>query len=295
MPFRAAEFFRYNTELKKLLEFIESSAPEIFLSGLKGSAAAFFLSVLFQELRRTFLIVASSHDEALELYDELAFFSGREAAAGNYDAQDILVFPPLETHPYEHLATHPDVSGQRIGTLYQLCRRDRPMLVITCVEALLQKTLPRTFLLGACQQVRVNDEPDRDQLVRGLVECGYTRVSLVEDRGDMSIRGDVMDIFPPGYPRPLRISFFGDTVESIRAFDQVTQRSSAEYQEALMVPVKEAILNRETIAVFREQSAGAVPEKNVCRGPGQGVCGKYPERLFPGGHRIQPVSHLSRA
>jgi len=280
---RAAEFFRYHAELNKLREFMESSAPEIFLSGLKGAATAFFLSLLFQELRRTFLIVTASHDEALELYDELAFFSGREAAAGSYEAQDILVFPPLETHPYEHLATHPDVSGQRTATLYQLCRRDRPMLVITCMEGLLQKTLPRTQLLRACRQVRVNDEPDRDELVRGLVACGYTRVSLVEDRGDMSIRGDVMDIFPPGYPRPLRISFFGDTVESIRGFDQVTQRSGAEYPEALLVPVKEAILNRETLAVFRDRAQEPSQKKMFAEGRGKAFAESIESGFFPAG------------
>ena len=200
MPARAAEFFSHNNELKKLRELIESKEPEIFLSGLKGSAAAFFLSLLFQELQKTFLVITSSHDEALDLYDEIAFFRGREADAGNYDAQDMLVFPPLETHPYEHLATHPDVSGQRVWTLYQLCRREKPALVITCMEGLLQKTLPRNILLRACQRIRVNDDLDREPLSRGLIECGYTRVSLVEDRGDMSIRGDVMDIFPPAIP-----------------------------------------------------------------------------------------------
>ena len=283
MPARAAEFFSHNNELKKLRELIESKEPEIFLSGLKGSAAAFFLSLLFQELQKTFLVITSSHDEALDLYDEIAFFRGREADAGNYDAQDILVFPPLETHPYEHLATHPDVSGQRVWTLYQLCRKEKPALVITCIEGLLQKTLPRNILLRACQRIRVNDDLDREPLSRGLIECGYTRVSLVEDRGDMSIRGDVMDIFPPGYPRPLRISFFGDTVESIRAFDQVTQRSCAEYQEALMVPVKEAILNGETITTFSNKALEPPRKKMFAEGRGKAFAESIQSGFFPAG------------
>ena len=283
MPSRAPEFFSQNNELKTLRELMESGAPEIFLSGMKGSAAAFFLSLLFQELQKNFLIITASHDEALELYDEIAFFRGREGSAGWYDAQDILVFPPLETHPYEHLATHPEVSGQRVWTLYQLCRRERPALVITCMEGLLQKTLPRHFLLSACQRARVNDDLDRELLVRGLVECGYTRVSLVEDRGDMSIRGDVMDIFPPGYPRPLRISFFGDTVESIRAFDQVTQRSSAEYQEALMVPVKEAILNAETTAAFSQKALEPSRKKMFAESRGKAFAESIQSGFFPAG------------
>ncbi len=230
---------------------IEQTTGDIIVSGVKGSLPAFSLARLFAELNRTFLVVTGTPDSALEIFNELLFFRGIEENSQAASSPQVLLFPALETHPYENVPNHPDVCGQRMWTLYQLCAVHHPRIIVTSIQALLQKLIPRQMLFSAVCRLSVQQEVNRDELCRRLIESGYVRVSLVEDRGDLSIRGDIMDIFPPGYQFPVRISFFGDSIESIRIFNQATQRSLGEQPECSIVPVKEAVLNRETIERFR--------------------------------------------
>ena len=283
MELDAQEVFYQLQPFEKISEAIEQTTRDVFVSGAKGSAPAFSLSLLFEKLKRTFLVIAPSQDAALEVFNELLFFQGRGGSRETYQAQNILLFPPLETHPYENVATHPDVCAQRMWVLHQLCASQQPAMIVTCTQALLQRMVPRRFLLAASRRIHVHDELDRDDLCRSLVECGYTRVSLVEDRGDMSIRGDVMDIFPPGYPRPLRISFFGDSIESIRTFDQVTQRSYDEKTDCVIVPVKEAVLNHETIEIFKQKTRDRSWEKVFAGSRGKIFMESILNGFFPSG------------
>ncbi|MCX5894437.1 MAG: transcription-repair coupling factor, partial [Proteobacteria bacterium] len=275
--------FYENHSLRQLLELIDADTRNIFASGVRGSATAFLLSLLFEKLKRTVLVIASSHQEALEFYNELAFYRGTADGAEQYATPDSIFFPPLETHPYEHLSTHPAVSGQRTWALHQICTAVQPSVIITCIQALLQKVVPRNILLRASRRVCINDDIDREGLCQSLIACGYTRVSLVEDRGDVSIRGDVMDIFPPGYPKPLRISFFGDTVESIRLFDQVTQRSCGEKSEALIIPVKEALLTAGSLEEFRKKVQHPSLKKMLSETRGKAFYENIESGFFPAG------------
>src|SRR3989338_4171993 len=83
-------------------------------------------------------------------------------------------------------------------------------------------------------------EINRDEVLQQLINMGYSRASLVEERGEMRVAGGILDIFPPSYSTPVRIEFFGDKVDSIRAFDIATQRSKEEMKEAEILPAREA-------------------------------------------------------
>lgn len=251
------DFSRFHNRgypLKRLLDLIQEGNPEIYVSGIKGSASAFFTSLLFKKIGKHFLTVASSLEEAQEFYYELLFFSSQKNDLKDHIPEEVLFFPPLETQPYENVLSYCDISAQRLWTLYKLCDSKRPCIVVTSARAILQKILPYNVLIDACHNIRVGDEIDRDQLCSLLVENGYTPVLLVEDRGDLSIRGEVMDIFPPGYRNPVRLDFFGDFVESIRLFDPVSQRSYADLLEAVVVPVREVILSKDVLDNFLKTS-----------------------------------------
>jgi transcription-repair coupling factor (superfamily II helicase) len=140
-------------------------------------------------------------------------------------------FPAWETLPHERLSPRSDTVGQRLAVLRRLANPDPddpvsgPLrVVVTPVRAVLQ---PIVSGLGELEplRLRARDETDLDTTVERLVQAGYRRVDLVDKRGDMAVRGGILDVFPPTEEHPLRIEFWGDTVEEIRYFKAADQRS----------------------------------------------------------------------
>jgi len=127
------------------------------------------------------------------------------------------------------------------------------------VEALMLRVPPREAMTRAVEYLEAGEEADREALVRRLEASGYLRTSLVEEWGDYSVRGGVIDIFPPGHDAPLRLEFWGDRIESIRSFDPVSQRSTGQITEAAVLPANEIIMEPENIR--RARSMGRIPEQ----------------------------------
>ena len=96
----------------------------------------------------------------------------------------------------------------------------------------------------------VNEEFERDDLMEKMIFGGYEQTAIVEEPGDFSIRGGIMDIFSPMYPDPLRIEFFGDMVDSIRSFSAASQRKIKNLTEAIILPARETVLIKERIPLI---------------------------------------------
>jgi transcription-repair coupling factor (superfamily II helicase) len=253
MPLNLSKHPDSDNPASRLLSLLERGEPDIHVSGVKGSYPSLLSSLLFKKLEKSFLIVTSSHEAAREIYQEIAFFHGKNSAGCAETSENVLLFSSPETHPYENVLSHCEVSARRMWTLYRLCDSQEPVIVVASIRALLQKTIPVDLLIDSCSTVSNGEDIDRENFTKKLVEGGYTRVSLVEDRGDFSIRGEIMDVFPPGYDKPLRIDFFGDTIESIRLFDSVSQRSSQDISKAVIVPVREIILSESVVNRFEDR------------------------------------------
>ncbi len=143
----------------------------------------------------------------------------------------VATFPAWETLPHERLSPRSDTSGQRLAVLRRLAHPDPadprtgPLLAVAApVRSLLQ---PMAGGLGDLEPVSLapGQEADLEALVTRLVEIGYARAELVEKRGDLAVRGGILDVFPPTEEHPLRVDFFGDEVEEIRYFKVADQRS----------------------------------------------------------------------
>ncbi|BDV41097.1 transcription-repair-coupling factor [Geotalea uraniireducens] len=227
-----------STLIRRLANALEDENARLALPGLKGSAAAYLLARLQAESRRTLLIVAPDSDRAGEIHAELQFFAG--------PVGEILYFPAWDTAPFEKASPHADITGQRLDTLRRLLDR-RPSAVVTTVEALRQKVLPRTLFDRSSLYFLPGEESNRDELLTKLVTLGYLHVPLVEDRGTFAVRGGIVDIFPPGFDQPVRIEFFGDFVDTIRTFDPLSQRSLIPLEELLLLPSRELLLSPDVI------------------------------------------------
>ena len=166
-----------------------------------------------------------------------------------------IVFPAWDCLPYDRVSPHRDIVSQRIDTLTRLLgpRSDRHRIVLTTVAALLQRVPARSFFDGALFPLRIGGATGPEALVAYLRQKGYTRSETVNEAGEFALRGGIVDLFPPGAPQPLRVDFFGDEIESIRAFDPLTQRSAERIESIDLKPVGKFRLDERAIELFRSR------------------------------------------
>jgi transcription-repair coupling factor (superfamily II helicase) len=255
----------YHLQVK---EAVDKGVKELHVTGLSSSGRAYLFSRLLPDLERPCLIVLPTAKEARRFYKELEFFLPAYFTSGDPDARRLYDFPIYDISPLKGLSPHPDIVARRIQGLYALTWV-RGSVVVTSTEAVLFRLVPKGALGNALEPMEAGEEVDRERLLNKLEACGYQRTSLVEERGDYSVRGGVIDLFPPLYSNPIRLEFLGDTLESIRHFEPLGQRSLANLKEFTLLPANEIIMASENIR--RARSMGRLPTlvKGVCSFPGQ--------------------------
>jgi transcription-repair coupling factor (superfamily II helicase) len=168
---------------------------------------------------------------------------------------EILDFPAWDCQPYDRVSPDASISARRIVVLSRLARSrpavERPRIVTTTVHALVQRVAPKAKIASDSFSAAPGNVVDREALVRWLEINGFARASSVRDSGEYAVRGGILDLYPPGMPQPIRLDFFGDALESIRAFDPETQRTTGQLRALDLVPMSEVQLTTETIRRFR--------------------------------------------
>jgi transcription-repair coupling factor (superfamily II helicase) len=260
-----------NTEAQNLISLkqaLKEGVPKVAVTGLCGSSRSYFLSLILQDLERPVLILLPQAKDANRFLKEMEFFlpQAGEASVSNY--RRLYDFPVYDLSPLTGLSPHKEVLSRRIQGLYALTSLKKA-IVITSTEALLLKVMPKEAMLKALDYLEPGEEVNREQLLAKLEASSYLRTSLVEERGDYSVRGGVIDIFPPFYDEPVRLEFWGDRLESIRHFDPLSQRSTGYLQEMALLPANEILLTEENIK--RARSLGRLPgqTKGSASFPGQ--------------------------
>jgi transcription-repair coupling factor (superfamily II helicase) len=170
------------------------------------------------------------------------------------ESVEVITFPAWDCLPYDRIGPSPGVAAQRMATLSRLAQGlddKKPVLLVTSVPALLQRVPPVKFVKRASYSAKVGNTVEIADLERYFAVNGYSRASTVSDKGEFAIRGGVIDVFPPTAEEPVRLDLFGDTLESIRAFDPETQRSTKQLKDVSLLPVSEALLDADAISRFR--------------------------------------------
>jgi transcription-repair coupling factor (superfamily II helicase) len=217
--------------------------------GVTASARPFFAALLQQLCpRRPIVLVAENlktqetiHQD-LETWLPLARREGDGAALPS--VSNLLFYPAWESLPQDGKLPHADVISDRLQTLVTLSAWPgagpaAPPLVVTSVAALLQKTYAPGHLQERARHLRRGDKVAPLDLIEFLEEQGYEPEAQVTQKGELSLRGGILDVFPPTSPWPVRLEFFGDELESLRHFDPLTQISRAEIQEITVPPAGE--------------------------------------------------------
>ncbi len=232
-----------------VINALEKGGQQIKVSGLRAGSTAFLAARTAARLKRPLLCIVAGEEQVAPLEQDISFFT----------PVPVITYPGYEIPPYTPLSPDSGTITARLSALYRVFTAESANIMIISAEALLRRVLPLKRLSNLAELVITNEEYDRDELIRSLVSCGYEQVSLVQSPGEFTVRGGIIDIFPPPIAAdnsrqvtelPVRLDFFGDTVESIRYFDPLTQRSSIELQEIIILPVSEILFS----ARLREQA-----------------------------------------
>jgi transcription-repair coupling factor (superfamily II helicase) len=171
---------------------------------------------------------------------------------------ETIEFPAWDCLPYDRVSPHADVVAQRMAAQARLARAkdrakgdDRPAIVLTTVNAALQRVVPREIVAKQSLSAAAGTLLPMARVTQWLELNGFTRAATVREPGDYAVRGGIVDLFAPGMDAPVRLDFFGDTLESIRRFDPETQRTTDELRTLELVPMAEFQLTPETIRQFR--------------------------------------------
>ncbi|MBV9064230.1 MAG: transcription-repair coupling factor, partial [Methylobacteriaceae bacterium] len=154
---------------------------------------------------------------------------------------EILDFPSWDCQPYDRVSPNSAISARRMTDLARLARSgssiERPRILATTINALVQRVPPRAGIAAETFSAAPGNSVDTDELLRWFETNGYLRSSTVRETGEYAMRGGILDLWAPGMPAPVRLDFFGDTLESIRAFDPETQRSTGQLRALDLVPM----------------------------------------------------------
>jgi len=223
--------------LNRIIRQIAEGQAGIEVGGLNGSSRSLLSALLFQRLERPLLVVCPEEKEAESFARELSFFLGEESVF-HYPSLDFLTIDMFALQKEEELRRLEALANLQVGN---------KMVMVVSAAALMQKVMPVDEFGQYLQIISVSDTLNMDEFGRRLVAQGYQRQSLVEEKGQFSIRGNIVDIFPPAEKNPLRLEMFGDEIESIRVFDPTSQRSIGTATAFIVPPSGEVIINASTL------------------------------------------------
>lgn len=220
------------------------------LDGVRGSSCALAAAALIEHAPATLCIVCPHPADVDEFYDELALFT----------AHRVEKFPAWETLPSE-LVVRDEVYGDRMRLLKrfveaaEVANVEPPKLVVTSIQSLLQPVPPPALLAAQTRRLFAGETIEPDSLARWLVEQGFEHTGAVQLPGEFSLRGGILDLFAPDWFDPVRVEFFGDTVESIRRFDFATQRSLAPLESIDVTVLKPEAARGEHLSAYLPKNA----------------------------------------
>ena len=190
------------------------------------------------------LHVARDDRRVEALSEGLAFFAPK---------MRVIPFPAWDTVPYDRIGPNAEIVAARVAALVRLAAAQRkgPTVVITTVNAILQRVPSREFIKKSLKVLAAGQRIDMGELAQRLNLAGFQRTGTVMEAGEYAVRGGILDVFPPGRTSPVRLDFFGDTLEHIKAFDPETQRTGKLVRQLALMPFSEVAFGETAEKRFR--------------------------------------------
>jgi len=229
--------------LRQIPQQIQFGQRHFVLTGLTPSAKPAYLAVLHRLLNQPILYVGLDNPHLDEFRQAASFF---HRMLSDKDDESVAVFPGLEPGPYSGFSPHAEVLEQRALTLWKLFQ-NRVDILLAPPAALLTRMADAQATFAEVPQLAVGAELPPEELVQFLLRSGYVRQEPVSSVGAFSMRGGILDVFPPNSENPLRIEFFGDEIESLREFSVKSQRSVGPVQKLGLPPMRELPIDSEQL------------------------------------------------
>jgi transcription-repair coupling factor (superfamily II helicase) len=296
-------------ELRRLAAEVRGGARVVSVGGLtSGAARALVLAALQRETgMRLAVVVGASRD--LEQWDrDLCFWSealqprreGDEGDEGGARGRArgaraaVLTLPASESDPYAGASPHAETLERRALTLWRLAQGQGDFVLLTA-RALARRTVKPEQLRATGATLRRDEDHAPEELIELLLASGYVREDPIGAVGEFSLRGGILDVWSPGRERPVRVEFFGDTVDSIREFDPETQLSVAQLQEIEIVPMREYALGADDFRLWAELARERWPEERYARALRDRTVYADEGETFAGWEWVVPLVHSTPA
>ena len=213
------------------------------LPGVSASAAL-YEKVIEQNVFA--LVITHNAAESQEWLEALRFFSTNE--------QQFCLFelPDREVLPYDYFSPHPDITSERLNTLYHLQSQSCGVCVVT-LPTLMTRLCSKDYINRDSLILRVGQRLETSALKNQLDDAGYQHRDTVFEHGEYAVRGSLLDIYPMGSEQPYRIDLFDDEISSLRTFDPENQRSLEKIEHIAILPAAEVCLDKQAINHFRDQ------------------------------------------
>ncbi len=224
------------------LDYIAKTEGRLTVSGAPAGYDAYVAAEAARRRGGPVLFVALDDTAAENAARAIRFFA---------PGTTVLPFPAWDCLPYDRVSPKPDIESARLSTLAALAKGCGPCVIVTTLNAALQRVPPKAWIAQASFAAKTNDDVDREALVSFLAVNGYARAGTVREPGDFALRGGIVDLWPPGEESPLRLDFFGTTLDAIRRFDAETQLSKDTVASIALLPASEAPLSPDAISRFR--------------------------------------------
>lgn len=236
-----------NPEFQMATTGIQNQLHEQLITGLSGSARQLFIAAIQASVERPLVVITHNNYQGQKVYEDLLELLNED---------DVFFFPSEEILINDIEAASPEITAERIRLLNQITRRNVRILVTS--YAGVNRYLPHPKVWQAAMlSIRVGEEQSIESFMAHLVQVGYERVGQVERKGEFSLRGGILDLYPPDCEHPMRLEWFDDEIDSIRQFDLSTQRSIEELQEITIGPARELIYAPDDLV----RAAGRIEEQ----------------------------------
>jgi len=223
-------------EFRDLIAGIESGKKNYIL-GFSASQKAIYITAVFNYFKRQIIVIVENQKEIDALLSDLLTFIDKDL---------IFVFPEMEFTPYEEIGMGEDLVQARIKTISGLIKGNAGIFIISC-RSILQRITPVHSIKESLIEISTGDIIEFNEFIGKLTSIGYERLPKTECKGQMSVRGGIIDVFPYDFEYPIRIEFFDDEIDSIRIYDPENQRSIDNITEVIIMPAREFIYSRERV------------------------------------------------
>jgi len=213
------------------------------LGQVLGSATGLLTQQISHHHKGLILLICQDMESAERLQQEVRFYSSNRLP--------VRLLPDWEILPYDNFSPHQDIISTRIQTLYQLPDQRQGVLILSA-STLMHRLPPPGFITANALILQTGQTLDSLTLRQRFIDAGYNAVDTVYEHGEFAIRGAIIDLYPMGSDKPLRIDLFDDEIDSIRTFDPETQRSIEKVEQIRLLPAKEFPFNQEAITRFKQ-------------------------------------------